>query len=972
MVHSVPDVSAKRQRRSPISPGAPAVGCRLVTNSVGMKPLRANQSAEGDQPSSRDEFGPVGFNARPPTGTITFLFTDIEGSTRLWEYYPDAMQRTLVRHDIVLREVIASYGGYVFTTAGDAFSVAFPSPRAAVDAAIEAQRRLGAEAPDEMGRLRVRMALHTGAADERDGDYFGPTLNRCARLLAAAHGGQVLVSLTAGELIRDMLPERADLRDLGEHRLRDLARPERVFQLLHPDLPASFPSIRSLDAFAHNLPVQVTSFIGRKRDLEAVGELAPQTRLLTLTGVAGSGKTRLALQAAAELVSVFRDGVWLVELGALNDGALIDVEVAATLGVEQLPGRAMQASLIEYLRARHTLLVLDNCEHLLDTAVPMLDALLRSCPQLQVMATSREALGMAGEVLYLVPSLSVPPPGEESDLKTLDEHEAVRLFVDRAAAVRPGFSLTAANSAAVADISRRLDGIPLAIELAASRIRAMSAEQLADRLDDRFALLTGGSRTALPRQQTLEAAMDWSYELLTDPEQLLLRRLSVFRGGFSMEAAEKVGAAGEVGRFDALDLLSRLVDKSLVVAEERGDEMRYRLFETVRTYARNKLDATDDGRSTATRHAGYYLELAETAETRMHGPAEATWLRKLEADHDNLRASIEWSLGDLHGEMALRFSWALLTYWVARGLSQEGIRLVERALQVDEAVDPLIRARGMEAAAMLIFIHGDPARAGRLLAQSEEAFSALGAHHDQGLALLRMASILVAQGDRLRGADLYGRARSMLEEAGDQWGVASCLEGQGEVALNDGDLDGAREAFASSLELRRRFNHPRSIAQSLVALGSIALAEAEYEQAGELLEEALALFKDVGSRHQMTSTTLLLGQVESVHGDLDWAFSLLTEATRLAIETAGSSMAPSFLGSWALLARRRGMPERSVRLWAAEGAYLAALGLERDMFVGRLYTAEIEALRAVVPAKQFERAWADGLSLGWLEAIEKD
>ena len=618
----------------------------------------------------------------------------------------------------------------------------------------------------------------------------------------------------------------------------------------------------------------------------------PQTRLLTLTGVGGSGKTRLALQAAAELVSVFRDGVWLVELGSLHDGALIAVEVAAALGVEQLPGRAMQESLIGYLRSRHTLLVLDNCEHLLDDTVQLLDGLLRSCPQLQIMATSREALGMAGEVLYLVPSLSVPPPGAEPDLSALNEHEAVRLFVDRAAAVRPGFSLNAANRRAVADISRRLDGIPLAIELAASRIRAMSAEQLCARLDDRFALLTGGSRTALPRQQTLEAAMDWSYDLLTAPEQQLLRRLSVFRGGFSMEAAERVGSAGERGRFDALDLLSRLVDKSLVGAEERGDEMRYRLIETVRTYARSKLAETEDGRPVSARHAAYYLELAESAETRMRGPAETAWMRRLEAEHDNLRAAVEWTLDERQTEMALRFSWALLTYWVARGFSQEGLRLVERALEGGEAVDPLIKARGMEAASMLLHMHGDTARAGRLLAESEAAFAALDAHHDRGLALLRMAALVAAQGDHGRATDLYRRAMGLLDEAGDQWGVANCLEGQGDIALIDGDLDGARAAFQESLELRRRFNHPRSVAQSLVALGSIALAEAEYEQAGELLEEALALFKDVGSKHQMTSTTLRLGQVESVQGDLDWAFSLLTEATRLAIEAAaGSSMA---------------------------------------------------------------------------------
>ncbi len=937
-----------------------------------MRPLRNDQPSEQHRPVDPQGSGPVAFDVRPPTGTITFLFTDIEGSTRFWEYYPDAMQRTLARHDRVLRDVIARHHGYIFTTAGDAFSVAFPSPRAALDAAIEAQRQVSSEAPGEMGQMRVRMALHTGSADERDGDYFGPTLNRCARLLAAGHGGQILVSLTTAELIRDMLPDEAGLRDLGEHRLRDLARSERVFQLLHPDLPASFPSIRSLDAYAHNLPVQVTSFIGRRRDLDAVAELMPKTRLLTLTGVGGSGKTRLALQAAADLVSVFRDGVWLVELGSLHDGALIAVAVAAALGVEQLPGKTMQESLIEYLRSRHTLLVLDNCEHLLNDAVRLLDSLLRSCPQLQVMATSREALGMAGEVLYLVPSLSVPPIGDESDLTTLNEHEAVRLFVDRAAAVRPGFSLNAANRRAVADISRRLDGIPLAIELAASRIRAMSAEQLCARLDDRFALLTGGSRTALPRQQTLEAAMDWSYELLTGPEQHLLQRLSVFRGGFSMEAAESVGSVGEVGRFDALDLLSRLVDKSLVVAEERGDEMRYRLIETVRTYARRKLDETEDGPVAAARHAAFYLELAEAAETRMRGPAETAWMRRLETEHDNLRAAVEWALDERRLEMALRFSWALITYWLARGFSQEGLRLVERALDGDESVDPLIRARGMEAASMLVLLHGDAARASRLLAESEATFAALGARHDQGLALLRMASLITAQGDRDRAAELYGRALGLLDEAGDQWGVANCLEGQGDLALIDGDLEGARSAFQESLKLRRRFNHPRSVAQSLVALGSIALAEGEYEQAGELLEEALALFKDVGSKHQMTSTTLRLGQVESVQGDLDWAYSLLTEATRLAIEAAGSSMAPAFLGSWALLARRRERFDRAVRLWAAESTHLAELGLQRDVFIGGLYDAEIAALRTALPADEYERAWDRGSTLDWLEAIEMD
>lgn len=933
--------------------------------------MRNDQNAEGDGPPDPARVDSRAPGLRPPSGTISFLFTDIEGSTRFWEHYPDAMQRTLARHDVVLRQVMAEHDGYIFTTAGDAFSVAFQSPRSSIDAAIECQRRLASDAPDEMGPLRVRMVVHTGAADERDGDYFGPTLNRCARLLASAHGGQILVSLTTAELLRDVLPDEVGLRDLGEHRLRDLARPERVFQLLHSDLPASFPSIRSLDAYAHNLPVQVTSFVGRRRDLDAVAELIPQTKLLTLTGVGGSGKTRLALQAAAELVSVFRDGVWLTELGPLDDGALLAAETASTLGVERLPGRSVQESLIEYLRSRHTLLILDNCEHVLDATVPLLDALLRACPRLQVLATSREALGMAGEVLYRVPSLSVPKHGEESDLAALDEHEAVRLFVDRAAAVRPGFTLNADNSAAVAVISRRLDGIPLAIELAASRVRAMSPEQLAARLDDRFALLTGGSRAALPRQQTLAAAMDWSYDLLTEPEQTLLGRLSVFRGGFSMEAAEAVGMGGEVSRFDVFDILARLVDKSLVVAEERGEVMRYRLFETVRTYARNKLAAADDGVDVAADHAGYYLRVAEEAAAEMRGPAEATWLRRLEADHDNLRASIEWALDSGDAGTALRFSWALLTYWVARGFSQEGLRLVDRALLIAEGTDPLIRARGLEVSAILVRLYGDTARASRLLEESEHVFAELGAQHDQAIALLRIASTTSARGDQQQATEIYARAAAMLEEVGDRWGLANCLEGQGQIALDGGDLEDARALLAESLEVRRQLNHPRSIAQSLVALGSIALAEGEYEQAGGLLEEALALFKDVGSKYQMASTTMSLGQVECVHGDLDWADSLLTEATGLAIEAAGSSMASSLLGSWALLARRRGFLTRAVGLWAAEEAHLGALGLQRDVLFRRLYETELDSLSAAVPADEYQQAWKEGLSQGWVEAIEQ-
>jgi len=482
--------------------------------------------------------------AELPSGTVTFMMTDVEGSTRLWEAHPGIMADVLARHDALAAAAIAENRGFLIKSRGegDSLFAVFARATDAVAAALAFQQALTRELWPAETPLRVRVALHTGEADLREGDYYGRAVNRCARLRAAAHGGQVLLTAATQEVVQDTLPRGAGLKSLGEHRLRDLDRPEPVYQLLHPSLPAEFDEIRSAEYLPTNLPLQLTSFVGREKEMADLDELLRSSRLLTVTGAGGVGKTRLALQVAAEMVEQFQDGVWLVELGPLSDSALVPQALAAALKVREEPGRTLVQTLTDHLKPRSVLLVLDNCEHLLDACARISDTILRSCPRVKILATSREGLGIAGEMSFRIPSLSMPDPLQHRTAQSLSGFESVLLFLDRARAAQPSFALTDQNAPAVAQICSRLDGIPLAIELAAARVKAMSVDQISARLDDRFRLLTGGSRTALPRQQTLRATIDWSYDLLSEKEKVLLRRLSVFAGGWTLEAAEKVCA----------------------------------------------------------------------------------------------------------------------------------------------------------------------------------------------------------------------------------------------------------------------------------------------------------------------------------------------------------------------------------------------------------------------------------------------
>ncbi len=879
--------------------------------------------------------------AIPPSGTVTFLFTDIEGSTRLWGERPEAMRRALARHDALLRDIIRAHGGYVFKTIGDAFCAAFDSAPAAVAAAAAIQYALDAEDWGEIGRIRVRAALHTGAAEERDRDYFGPPLNRVARLLATCHGGQVVLSLPTEELSRDSLPAGASLRDMGEHRLKDLDRAERVFQVVLPGLPDQFPPLRSLDAYPQNLPVQLTSFIGREREMGEVTRLLRDTRLLTLAGPGGTGKTRLSLQVAADQIDSFADGVWFVELAPVTDPALVPQAVAAAMRLKEDAGRAPLSALVDALKDREALLVLDNCEHVTDACRTLADALLRSCPRLRILVTTREVFGIAGESTYQVPTLGLPPepadrpwvaPEQAGDPSSLARYEAVRLFVDRATAVQPAFSVTRENAPAVAAVCRRLDGIPLAIELAAARVKALTVKEIAARLDNRFRLLTGGSRTALPRQQTLRALIDWSYDLLSDLEQAMLRRLSIFSSGWTLDAAEAVvgtpagaeaGLALDIEDWEVLDLLTQLVDKSLVLVETvNSGRTRYRLLETVRQYGRDRLREAGEWDVLSARHRDFYLALAEEASIHLQGRSPEAWLERLEAEHDNFRAALDWCLAEPDGARpGLRLTGALDGFWYVRGYLREGRARLEAALGRPGAEAPTPeRARCLDAAGFLSFRQGDDAAAEQ--------------YNSQCLELARQLGEIVSE------------VRALL--------------GLAYVALKMRDLERARALLEEALPLSRTTNESRLTALLLGNLGVVAHDQGDLERARRYCRESLTVY-ELSEDHAGGSWLIaFLGFLAYEQRDFRSARDHYSRSLRLEWKLGKKPNLASSFGRFARLAAEEGQPERVVRLHAVADVLRDALGMQLSPDQRDFREADLAAAREALGDAAFEAAAAEG------------
>lgn len=774
-----------------------------------------------------------------PTGTVTFLFTDLESSTRLWEEHPDAMRDALARHDEILRDAVEVRGGKVVKGTGDGFHAVFGQAEDALAAAVDAQLALDAERWSETGRLRVRMGLHTGTAEARAGDYFGPVLNRAARLAGAAHGGQVVVSEATVGVVRDALPDGVGLEDLGEQRLRDLSRPERVFQVVHVDLPREFPPLRSLEAVPGNLPVQVTSFVGRGEESERVAATLEQARVVTLTGVGGVGKTRLALHVAGtrSMSAHYRDGCWLCELGAVRDPEAVPDALVAAFGVEPRQGVTVIDALLEYLRTKELLVVLDNCEHLVQPVGELVARIEQSCPSVQVLATSREGLGVAGEWILAVGSLPVAEAG--ADLEAIRSCDAVRLFVERAQSAKADFALDTGNAAAVAHVCRRLDGIPLAIELAAARVTTLSAAELAGRLDQRFRILAGGQRSAVKRHQTLRAAIDWSYELLGEAEQRMLDRLSVFAGGFALDAAEAVTVGEAVERQDVLDLLSALVSRSLVEADTQGPETRYRLLETIRDYAQELLDRRGETTRTRNRHAMWYATYAESvAAAHSAAPDDFEWEDELDREVDNLRAAFTWAVDTQECDIALR----LLGNVPVPGVSNVAVAFrgaAHTAIALPGASEHPNLPAALAVAAWFAYQRSEPDLALRLSDEALAVERRLGTTPDAGLLHVR-AFIAMGTGAFDEDIEYMQRAADVHRARGDTAGLAVAL---GHIAVARtmlGDHAAAIRDAEEALACARTID-AQGATMTTISLSAYAFAELDPERALALINEAIEL-----------------------------------------------------------------------------------------------------------------------------------
>jgi predicted ATPase/class 3 adenylate cyclase/DNA-binding CsgD family transcriptional regulator len=902
------------------------------------------------------------------------MFTDVEGSTKLWEAEPELMAIALRRHDEIMRAAIECAGGYVFKTVGDAFCAAFSTSRAAVEATLSAQQALSDEAWPAAVPLRVRMGVHTGVCEERDGDYFGVVVNRAARLTAVGHGGQVLVSGAAAGLLSGGLPDGVRLRDLGEHRLKDLGRAERVFQVTGRGLAVGFGPLRSLDhpALRHNLPSQATSFVGRVAELAELRALvAGGSRLVTITGLGGIGKSRLALQVAADALDGAGDGVWLAELAPVADPELVAGTVAAVLQVREEPGRPVLDALIEAVGDRYLLVVLDNAEHVLGAAAKLADLMMRSCPRACLLVTSREPLGIGGEHVFRVPPLPVPPAGL-ADRGRLAAFESVQLFAERAAMRRQGFVVDAANAAAVASVCARLDGVPLALELAAARLGSLSVLEVSSRLDQRFRLLTGGSRTALARHQTLRALIDWSYDLLNPEEQIVLDRLSVFAGGWTLEAAEAVSAGDTVG-WQVLDRLAALVDKSLVQADEARGSTRYRLLETVRHYAAERLAlrAVSELDRARAAHRDYYLDLVETADTYLRGPEETVWLDRLEAEFDNIRAALAFSLADPDSvEPGLRLAAGLRWFCNLRGHGGEVLAALNVLLERPDARLPTrARARALTASCHLRDRFGEDSAVPSIADEAIGIGRSLADDAVAADALAQLCWFRFEHGDLPAALAQIDEAVGLARAAGDPRLLAEIL---GHRAVYMGQVGNVDAAFADQDEavtVSRATGDNYRLTTTLANLGVYELVAGKHEAARAHLQEAGMLADNHGYQNLSAGLQQQLGFAGLLDADPRNARRHFTDSLDAARITGVKSYVHAALLGLALTAGADGDPTVAAALHGAADEHYEQAGRGFEALEAGLRDGDHAQLRATLGDAAFEAAYARGRTLSQADAI---
>lgn len=936
------------------------------------------------------------------------------------------MPALLARHHEILHRSIQAHYGYAFQVVGDSFAAAFHSASAALHAALDAQRLLQDEGWSP-APIKVRMGIHTGTSHLNEPSsptvYSGyATIAATQRIMSAGHGGQILLSGATRELVRHTLPVNTELVDLGEKRLKDLMSPEHLYQLNALGLPSIFPALKTLDAFLNNLPIQLTTFIGRENEIAEVKQALEAHRLVTLTGSGGTGKTRLSLQVAAEVLDRFQHGVWFVELAPLTDPDLISQTILSVIGINEQQGKAPLDVLKDYLQEKQTLIVLDNCEHLIEASANVVNALLTAAPGLKVIASSREALGVNGELAYPVPSLSLPDIKHLPLLEGLSGYEAVRLFTDRALLVSPHFDLNKENAPFIAQICYRLDGIPLAIELAAARVKMMSAEQISARLDDRFRLLTGGARTALPRQQTLRALIDWSYDLLSEDERLLLHRLSAFAGGWTLEAAEEICAGDPIESYDVLDLLTQLVNKSLVIVMERsqsaemrypaGGSLRYRMLETIRQYAREKLLGSDEAENIRNRHFNYYLQAVKRAEGEFFSPRELIWLTWLDEEWDNLRAAVEWSLekqADLGLELvnclAHMFADALFSVsdmenWLSQfvrhpvnetltarrvqGLMYYGLfawyvgadhrdgvpvqAIIEEGISIcEELGDKNGLAHGL-----FLQANGsdDPAIKISLFQRALDLFRETNDTPWVALTLLHMGWWIGSLESTTRISYLE-QSLALYRELGYISGTIEALKQLGAMEVQLGHFEPAHRHLEEGLSILQ--DHASSLGTSKVLsydLGDLAFYEGDYELAQKYYEDSLAWAEQKGLSISVSYAKLRLGNLFLRRGEEGHARRLLREVL-FSFQKVGLKEAFVFtLEGLAGLGVAQHQYEKAVRLFAWADAMREEIGDHGSPVEQASVERDLGVIHSKLNDSDFARFWEEGQTMNMEQAIE--
>jgi predicted ATPase/class 3 adenylate cyclase len=980
-----------------------------------------------------------------PTGTVTFLFTDVEGSTKLWERHPDQTRAALIRHDEIIEETVARYGGSIVRPRGEGDSrfAVFSRATDAVTAAAAIQQALYAEPWHALSskfevpgsiendlepgtsnfELKVRMALHTGEADLRQGDYYGIAVNRCSRLRSVAHGGQVLLSRTTFDLIHESMPivipgadtdTEIEVRDLGEHLLKDLQQPQHIFQLVIPSLPADFPQLKTLDARPNNLPTQRSPLVGRMSELAAVERLllGDDVGLLTLTGPGGIGKTRLGLKVAAELLDEFQDGVFFVSLAHITDPNSVASVIAQTLGMKEGASNEIADSLTDYLSDKQLLLLLDNFEQVV-TAALLVARIVSASPRLKVLVTSREVLHVHDEQEFAVPPLGVPDIEHLSSLEALSQYEAVALFIQRARLVKADFEVTNENAPAVAEICYRLDGLPLAIELAAARIRLLPPQAILSRLASRLQLLTAGGLDVPERQQTLRSTMQWSYDLLQPGEQMLFRRMSVFTGGSTLEAIEAVCAGGNRSQesgvrkdvasltpnsylltpldIDILGGVGSLVDKSLMRQESNTTasgtptkyvirntqlerEPRFGMLETMREYGRELLEIIEsaEGEEIYRRHAQYYMTLAEQGREGVQGPQQELWLDRLEAEHDNVYAAMKWAVEQGDSQTALRLGGSL---WIFRGFRaylNEGYQLLREALRLTgaEARD-YARAIALRSAALMSRYQRDVASSRAYIEESIAIFRELGpeVRGELGITLVMYGSDLAFSGEQEATKAAVKEGIALLRQAGNKWYLSDGLFMGGFAATVAGDPAAAKEAYEESITICREVGNTWILSHALNSLGDLSRLMGDYARARETYQESLSLFRRLDAKIDIPASIHNLGHVALALGEVEEAKSLFIEALRLHKSHKNRAGVAECLAGLAAVAGSRKQPERAARLFGAATLLRGEPTLDEWTVEQVDYKRNLASARAQLDEARWAAAWQEGRAMTMEEAI---